>query len=761
MPLDADAAVLAREQALPGLATLLDAEAFAQALRGLPGLQQVQRAVPQYLRYKPGNSCVAAFTVERPGLPALALYAKALPPARFAEAWQRPRWQAAVQAGAPDAPRALAQQALLVLEPAYDRGVPALRRLADPQRGPALLGALLAQPGAVALTPLRWKPERRWVGLASVQGRPVAVLRAGSGPAFGQALLGATVGAAHGGAPLLGADGARQVFAQAWLPGRALCPEQGAVPTPRQLVAVGAALARLHASRLQHPLQRGRAEELQALARLVADLQALDPALAAQAQRLLARLEPAFAALPAAAPVLVHGDFSLDQVVDDGGTLRFIDWDRAAQGEAAADLGNAWARLEAQALAGWLEGEAARSAAQALCEGHGAEAGRRAAGVRTWAAAGLLRLSAEPFRERLPDWPARAAALLARAAELLQDTPLTSATPPARQTPPIPPRAGPDPAMPALDAALDAARMRGPLAAALGEPGADLASARLLRLRPGRRALVEYRLRLPSGGACVLLGKLRAKGLDRTGYEVQRALWQRRAELSAFRVPEPLAAWPERAMWLQRHAEGCPATQRLLPGADTAAAAAVGRALAALQASGLDSGRRWTHADELAMLQARLSEAAGRRPALAARIAALATGCAALAARLPVPALACLHRDFYPDQVLVGAGPPVLLDFDLCARGDAALDAGNFVAHVLEQSLRCHGDAAALQAHADAFTQAWAAGTQQAAPVALRIHTTLALARHVFISTRIEERRHTTEAVLALCEARLEQEGIR
>ncbi|MFT3721437.1 hypothetical protein [Pseudorhodoferax sp.] len=750
MPLEADAGVIARERALPGLALVLDADAFADALRGLPGLADVQRAEPRYLRYKPGTSCVAAFAVQRRGAPGLLLSAKALAPARFAEAWRRPRWQAAVQAGAPDAPRALAAQAVLVLEPQHDRGVPALRQLADPQRGAVLLRGVLGQGAEAPIATLRWKPERRWVGLAGAEGAPVAVLRAGSGAAFGRALLGAAVGAAHGGAPLLGADGAAQLFATAWLPGRSLCPEHGGQATPQQLAQAGAALARLHASRFRHPVARTRADELRALAQLSADLQALDRSLGVQAERLLQRLRQAFAALPPEQPVLVHGDFSLDQVVDGGGPmLRLIDWDRSACAEAAVDLGSAWARLEAQALAGVLPAAAAYAGAQALCEGHAAGAGRMADGVRPHAAAALLRLGAEPFRLRLPDWPARSAALLARAEALLAPAPAAA------------PRQAIDPAMPMLDAALDTAGMRAPVADALGVPGAAVDSAQLVRHRPGRRALVAYRVALPDGAACEVLGKLRAKGLHRAGHAVQHALWLRRGELAAFSVPEPLAAWPERAMWLQRRAPGHPATERLLPGADTAPAAAIGRALAALQASGIDSGQRWSNADELAMLRQRLAEAAARLPALAARIGLLSEGCAALAARLPVPVAACLHRDFYPDQVLLGAGPPVLLDFDLCARGDAALDAGNFIAHLIEQALRQHGDTRALDAHARAFAQAYQAGMPQVEPRAVALHTTLSLARHVFICTRIPARQSMAEAVLALCEMRLAaEEGI-
>jgi thiamine kinase-like enzyme len=69
-----------------------------------------------------------------------------------------------------------------------------------------------------------------------------------------------------------------------------------------------------------------------------------------------------------------------------------------------------------------------------------------------------------------------------------------------------------------------------------------------------------------------------------------------------------------------------------------------------------------------------------------------------------------IHRDFYPDQILVDRDRLWLVDLDLCCQGDPALDIGNFIAHITEQSLRQTGDPSAMEQEAalrEAFIQAW------------------------------------------------------
>jgi aminoglycoside phosphotransferase (APT) family kinase protein len=81
------------------------------------------------------------------------------------------------------------------------------------------------------------------------------------------------------------------------------------------------------------------------------------------------------------------------------------------------------------------------------------------------------------------------------------------------------------------------------------------------------------------------------------------------------------------------------------------------------------------------------------RPEWADRLERLAAACGALAASLSMCEAGTIHRDFYPDQVLVDGDRLYLLDLDLYCLGDPALDIGNFCAHLVEQALRTQGNA--------------------------------------------------------------------
>ncbi|WP_341645477.1 aminoglycoside phosphotransferase family protein [Thauera sp. SDU_THAU2] len=747
MHCDADAAIAARDTALPGLAVLLDEARLLVLLRGLPELAAASGVVVDYLRYKPGVSCTAGVCVQfQDGAP-LRLQLRALTAARYAQAMARPKWQAEIAAGRADAPCMLAGAGIVVLRLRHDRSIRALRLIDDRARLADLLSRLgvCSEDGEAGpvLDILRYKPERRLVARVSSAGRPVAVLRACPKDGFGTMLSNAALAAAVGGPRLLGMWSKRQVFACAWTEGRSLCPEDGSLADAATLRGAGAVLAGIHRSGLAAPLRRERTDEREAVEQAVAALRVLCPEESQVARELAERSLAALSAMPLS-PCFIHGDFSIDQVIADAGRLTVIDWDRACQGDPAADLASLCARLDLQVIEGLLTRSQADKAAAACIAGYCEAAGALPAALPWQRVAELLKLLAEPFRKRGRDWPQQLERLLGRARVLAAEAAAAAALPSEVAS------AG----LPTLAQALDAAQMRPHLARCLGlaEDGCEL-QAVLRRLKPGRRALIEYVV-TPSGGAPQsVLGKLRAKGLDRRGYETQRTLWQAGLSRGPVVVPEPLGTVPELALWLQRAVAGQPASGCFAPEAGTGAAWRIGEALALLHRQALRPARAWSIDDELAMLRRCLALAAQARPGLAARIESVARACERLANGLPT-AMACgVHRDFYPDQVLVDGETIVLLDFDLHALGDPALDVGNFVAHLIEQSIRCHGDAGALAAHETAFIQAYRAGMADVAAASIAGYTTLSLARHIHLSTRFEDRTHTTMMLLESCEA--------
>jgi aminoglycoside phosphotransferase (APT) family kinase protein len=114
-----------------------------------------------------------------------------------------------------------------------------------------------------------------------------------------------------------------------------------------------------------------------------------------------------------------------------------------------------------------------------------------------------------------------------------------------------------------------------------------------------------------------------------------------------------------------------------------------------------------------------------------------------------------IHRDFHPGQVLIDGERLYLLDLDLYAAGDPALDVGNFLAHVTEFSLRTFGDPGRLAGCEETLKERFLASSPSVSARSIEIYKTLTLARHIYISTLFPERRAFTERITELCEERL------
>ncbi|MET4096865.1 aminoglycoside phosphotransferase family protein [Arthrobacter sp. UYCu712] len=118
-------------------------------------------------------------------------------------------------------------------------------------------------------------------------------------------------------------------------------------------------------------------------------------------------------------PVLVHGDFSTDQVLVDGPAVRIIDFDRVRISDPARDIGSFAAVEDTADHAGAGPVAGGRKTAH-LIDGYcGAGGHVSQARVDTWAAYRLFLDSVDPFRNRASDWPADANWHIRRALELI------------------------------------------------------------------------------------------------------------------------------------------------------------------------------------------------------------------------------------------------------------------------------------------------------------------------------------------------------
>ncbi len=458
----ADATLVRRDPQLPGLATLLDPEQVrAQVQQYCPHLS-INRLTPTYVRYKPGTNCLVGYEL------ATADGVQQLYGITFAQdeaaklaklAQLPPRAAPATRAvsGEHELPgflRSADQQVSFCFFP-HDRRLKGLIKLygnneEEQQRRHKLLRRLLPHQRAGwqgTLTPLRYKPERRYVARVSTAAGPVATLRCYSKATFATAIANQRACAAHpelGFPPLLGTVEQDQMLALGWLAGTGLdqlllLPSVGPGPLPPPTTAAiagvraaGAALARFHQSQPALTTRYTIAAESEALQAAAASVITLLPALHAPVTALVAQLTAALASTSFPWRPL-HGDFSADQILlckaatgqlDSSPAVALLDLDRAGYGNPAADLGAFLAGLDQAVVRGILPAAHLPPLTTALLAGYtdATPTPPAPAQVTLHRAIRLLRLAGEPFRQRWsPLWPTAVAATVQRVGTILKD----------------------------------------------------------------------------------------------------------------------------------------------------------------------------------------------------------------------------------------------------------------------------------------------------------------------------------------------------
>jgi hypothetical protein len=321
-----------------------------------------------------------------------------------------------------------------------------------------------------------------------------------------------------------------------------------------------------------------------------------------------------------------------------------------------------------------------------------------------------------------------------------------------------------DPAMSSLAAALDPAevrrRFRGRLRRVTGENGLPrLRTIRVTRYKPGRRCVIEYDLEVERPDAApemvTLIGKVRRLRSGKSGYRLLSALWEAgfgADSADGITVAEPIGVVPEFRMWLQRKVQGQVATDLLAAPGGEHLVRRIAEAAHKVHRAGVLAKRRHTMNDELRILHERLPSVARSEPRWAGRIQRLLDACDRLGAGTLEAEPCGIHRDFYADQVIVAGRRLCLIDFDLYCEGDPALDIGNFLGHIREQSLRSLGDPEALADLEVAMEERFVELAGEQTRPAVRAYKLLTLARHVHLSTLFPERRPFTGNLLELCE---------
>ena len=783
MYLPADQQLIDRETGVSSFRTLIDPERFLRWFNQLTNGSSWQSARLTYLRYKPNQSCLAGYVVqskhEEQFIHATGYSAELTHKTDKAELLPN--------ISGPESPGALIDpdMGVAVYQFPYDRKLRPLRRVVDPKLLARMLRRLSirTKTRSIAFEHLVYKPQRRFVGKVNISGEPKASLKIYAKTDFDAILHRAnrtSSGSLFQAPRVFGASLRHQAIAYEWLPGQPLADVILNGSADRLISVtrkVGRGLAEMHAG---HPSFRQTTphDDVSLIQERAAYTRWLLPNMASRLEGLIERLTAGLFSMPVMS-FPSHGDFYAKQILihDDG--IGLIDFDEAVNADPARDLGNFIAHLGSWAVRRQIPDDLVSPVSSALFDGYTEAADHDpdlADRTAVYEGAAWMKLASHCFRHRLPGWDRLIDQMLRRAGRCLNST--------IKQcSPHIPQPSHGNPAATDLMKQSHglACASEDPLCEILAkacDPGAmqsklnhldlehsyclqpmTLTGLHVIRHKPGRRCLIEYQLETPAGHTNperkAILGKVRRKGVDYKTYQLAKQLrasgMDGRNEYGVY-VPRPLGVISDLSMWCQEKVPGRSAFELLKVSEITTLAKQAAQAIFNLHQSGLQVNRWHGVNDELSILSKRYGQMTVYRPELATRLAGVLEGCRELGRGLGIDDRMLIHRDFYPDHLIVDGSNVAIIDFDLASMGDPAIDVGNFIAHLMEWGLRHPHQRAQAEAMAEAFERAYSNNVDTPTRHRIRGYTLLSLARLVEISARLPSREHTVLTLLTMCE---------
>ena len=765
-----------RDVAIPALATLFDDEAMFSLLHDHFPDQRISTIRCDSIRYTPGTNCLARYAVDTASGPR---YFHAVAHAAGAcEKLQKAKTVSRNGAGELRA-HVCDERSLVVYPFPLDDELPALAALASPDATARLVRRIVTGSSTVSdlrVEPLSYKPRRRFVARLESDGQPLGVLRLYADQAYGRARRAAKalVGMRLQDGRVMGHSDRARAMLFDWVPGNDCEALATAADFPvAALHRAGGHLRQLHQARGDRLPTLNWATHARNLHQVEQELAWLLPDQAEEISQFLAKLTEQMQHNLAGPRTPLHGDFAPAQVIVDGDHVTFLDFDNAALGLPTEDLASFLAQLEKLVCMDLLTRRARDTMFQALCEGYDAQGNAiDPHHLRLLAAVALVRLVQEPFRRGWPRWRQPAENILDRAMRLHEKavrtirTPGRSPTIHVDQQPEVRPcdAVVDDPGIPWLVEAIcpeSASKAFNEAMAADGESPLTVVSIEVLRHKSQRRCLVQYELQSgPNAVPRFVLGKIHARGRHERSFHRQQALWDAGFSYDAsdrIAVARALGIVPRWNMWLQERVPGEVCWATLTDRHGERVARRIAAEAHTLHASNVTPRATHTVHEELATLAKGLTQLASAQPHIADRLERLYACCNTAAGRLPVCQPMGIHRDFYPDQVLVDGDRLYVVDHDLYALGDPHLDIGNFCGHLIEWGVRrennpCRYDSARL-----ALVTRYLELNTSAEQLSIDIYTLMTVARLVYLSTQFADRSNTTLQLLEYCESQFQR----
>lgn len=414
-----DAQLAHRDPSIPSLPLLFDEEAFRQRLNEARPPSRFKNISLNYVRYKPGTSCIAAFEGETETT-TIQFYAKGMSldtAHKLRKASQRISGYGEENRGL-----ILEDTAVAVYFFPEDHDVTILPRLSVAKSRRDLLQETLnghEDLWDVELDTLRYKPERRYVAQMVTPDGGSALLKVYAGNDYHSAQRGGKIFNSREHlrvAKRLGRSNRHKMIILEWLDGK-LISEAMKEPGFNQtyLRHTAAALVELHNQRPRDLKEANLEGGLNALRSAAADLAILCPSKADTITRLIQRT---ISTLSSTKKMYysVHNDFSADQVLITNGHIGFLDFDLATRGDRFMDLASFVARFEYSVLVGETLAIQPGEAIDTFLDAYQELSGKRLrSALNHKIAISLLRLAPEPFRYRLPNWPQLTERIIERA----------------------------------------------------------------------------------------------------------------------------------------------------------------------------------------------------------------------------------------------------------------------------------------------------------------------------------------------------------